>query len=291
MNTSSQSLFEQFDKRPKTYLALIMLIYMAINNTILATSVWMEATRNGNQPSFQMWEPFVWEYSSAIATLVMLPFVFYWFSRFPLSFSKPAKQVAGHFLASVFFSAVHVVLMVGLRELVYSFSSSEYNFGNWLREFFYEYRKDLWSYMFWMLLYYGYRFVYSRLKGEASLLDDQEDAVQKITPPVPEHFLVKKLDKEYLVNVDDIEWLESAGNYVNLHSKGRIYPLRATMNGLLPRLEEKGFSRIHRSFGVNLAEVDSIETLPSGDAEVLLKSGKTLALSRRFKDEFRQKVS
>ena len=291
MNTSSQSLFETFDKRPRTYIVLLLLTYMAINNTILATSVWMDATRGGNQPSFQMWEPFVWEYSSAIATLMILPLVFFWFARFPLSFSHPLKQLGAHFVASVVFSLMHILLMVSLRELVYSFTPSDYNFGNWLREFVYEYRKDVWSYVFWMMLYYGYRFIYSRLKGEASLLDEQDEAEDEPSPSAPEHFLVKKLDKEYLVKVNDIEWLESSGNYVNLHSRGRIYPLRATMNALLPRLEGRGFSRIHRSFGVNVAQVESIETMPSGDAEVLLKTGQVLALSRRYKEDFKQKVS
>lgn len=103
----------------------------------------------------------------------------------------------------------------------------------------------------------------------------------------PEHFLVRKLDKEFLVKVVDIDWLESSGNYVNLHSKGRIYPLRATLANTVELLQHKGFSRIHRSLAVNHHAIHSISYDPSGDGEILLNSGERLNLSRRFKDEFR----
>jgi DNA-binding LytR/AlgR family response regulator len=41
----------------------------------------------------------------------------------------------------------------------------------------------------------------------------------------PQRFLVRKLGKEFLVAVNDIERLEAQGNYVNLHVRGRAYPL------------------------------------------------------------------
>ena len=57
-------------------------------------------------------------------------------------------------------------------------------------------------------------------------------------------YLVKKLGKEFIIKVDDIEWLESSGNYVNLHIKGRIYPIRSTLNLLIEQISHKGFCRI-----------------------------------------------
>ena len=54
------------------YGALLLMAYIFINNTINATSDIMEAQRNGQLP-FQLWEPFVWEYSSAISTLMLVP--------------------------------------------------------------------------------------------------------------------------------------------------------------------------------------------------------------------------
>lgn len=100
-------------------------------------------------------------------------------------------------------------------------------------------------------------------------------------------FLVKKLGKEFIVKVSDIDWLESSGNYVNLHSGERIYPLRATLTQLSKQLEAQGFCRIHRSHAVKLDAIESITPLPSGDSEITLHSGKKLNLSRRYKEQFK----
>lgn len=288
MNGNTTGLFNRFDRHPRLYIALMLAVYLLINNGINATSVWMEATRNGRVPSISMWEPFVWEYSSAVSVFILFPLLMYWFNRFPLRFDRVKRQVAGHFLMTIVFSLAHVGLMVLFRKMIYALTGGSYEFGNLPDELFYEYRKDAWGYLFWLAVFNVYQFVYSRLKGEASIVDETEEQAGN---SVPEHLLVKKLDKEFLVKVNDIEWLEAAGNYVNLHSKGRIYPLRSTLTGLLPRIEEKGFSRIHRSFGVNLEMIDSITSSASGDGVIKLKSGQTLALSRRYKDAFKQKLA
>ena len=287
MNGNSENLFTRFDRHPRLFVGLALTVYLLINNGINATSDWMEASRNGNTPAFSLWEPFVWEYTSAASTLICLVVLFYGFRVFPLSFSHIPRQIGIHLLMTIVYSLAHVGLMVMGRKVIYWLAGSHYEFGALFSELLYEYRKDAWGYVFWLILFQVYQFIYSRLKGEASIVDETEETTDTSTP---EHLLVKKLDKEFLVKVDDIEWLEASGNYVNLHSNGRIYPLRSTLSGLLPRIEEKGFSRIHRSYGVNLEMIDSISPSPSGDGIIRLKSGQTLALSRRYKDAFKQKL-
>ena len=95
------------------------------------------------------------------------------------------------------------------------------------------------------------------------------------------------MGKEFIVKVEDIEWLESSGNYVNLNSKGQIYPTQATMTQLITQIEEQGFCRIHRSHAVNLYHIDSITPLSSGDSEVKLDNGK---VSRRYKGAFKSQL-
>lgn len=286
----AKSMFERFDQRPKLYSYLLLVLYFFINAAINASSVWMEHSRNPAN-SLSVLEPIVWEYSSAISTLLLCPLLFYWFKRYPLQLTNVKRQLLAYLLGSLLFSLLHVGLMVALRELIYYWHGGNYNFGPLLREFFYEYRKDVWGYIWFLLSYQLLMFGYSRLKGEAHQLDMAEDSVEQITTQknqkAPEHFLVKKLDKEFLIRTDDIEWLEASGNYVNLHSKGRIYPLRATLSSTLDLLNSKGFSRVHRSLAVNHSAIESISYDSSGDGDILLKSGEQLALSRRFKDAFR----
>lgn len=280
---------ERIDSNKTLAIYLAATIYLFFNNTINASTVWLENTRDGN-PSFAMWEPFVWEYSSALAVLIILPGLFLLLKHQPLSITNIKKQVAIHFIGTLVFCLLHVGLMVSFREMAYFLAGQNYDFGPLLRELWYEYRKDAWGYIIWLLIYTLVGMAYSRLKGEASPISfNEEERNQEDAPPA--HFLVKKLDREFLVKVSDIEWLESSGNYVNLHSKGRIYPLRSTLSQLTKRLEPVGFSRIHRSFGVNHNCIDNISYQSSGDGEIVLHSGKKLTLSRRYKDEFKQRLS
>lgn len=288
MEKQRKNYFEIFDRHKERYLWLLIVLYLFINNTINATSDWMEATRNGSTPEFSIWEPFAWEYTSVIGTMLILPLALKIFSHFKPHMEKIGKQICIHLSFSLILSILHVTIMVLLRKAIYWVNDRQYDFGNTITEFFYEYRKDLWGYIFMLAIYTAYQFIYSRLKGEASLIDTEENFHNRVAP---QHLIVRKLDQEFLVKVDDIEWLESAGNYVNLHSQGRVYPLRSTMAALLERIEQKGFSRIHRSFGVNHNFVSSINNLASGDAEITLNNGVSLTLSRRYKDAFKQKLS
>ena len=118
----------------------------------------------------------------------------------------------------------------------------------------------------------------SRLQGEANPVAQSED--ENISQSF-DRLLVKKLGKEFIIKIEDVEWLESAGNYVNLYSKGRIYPTRATLSNLINQITDKGFCRIHRSHAINLDCLESITPLSSGDSEVNLTNGK-ISLSRNL---------
>ena len=177
--------------------------------------------------------------------------------------------------------------MVALRKLYYWSQGMNYDFGNVPYELFYEYRKDVWSFAFVIIVIKSYQFIVTRLQGEAALVGNQEEASDN---EVPERFLVKKLGREFIVKVSDIDWLESSGNYVNLHCDGRVYPMRATLSGLIEKISDRGFCRVHRSHGVNLDAVVSITPLAGGDSEIKLKDGHCLMLSRRYKEQFKMRL-
>ncbi len=282
------SKLQHFQKYQTKYEIAAIFLYLFINTSILATSVIMDASRRNASLPFEIWQPFVWEYSSAFSIFVLIPAVIWLTNRFPINGLNLKRSLAIYSLASVMFSGLHVSMMVTLRKFVYWTQSMSYDFGNLPFEMLYEYRKDLWTFIFIILFINSYRFIISRLLGEASLIGDGEETVK---PQSCNRLLVKKLGKEFIVKVVDIEWLESSGNYVNLHIKGRIYPTRATLGGLMEQITEKGFCRIHRSHGINLDSIDSITPLSSGDSEVKLTNGKVLNLSRRYKDELKLRLA
>lgn len=298
VTNNSQQWIKRISQHPTWYAWLAYAVFLLCNNGINASVVWSEASRNSDN-TLLWWEPVLWEYSSALATLVVVPLLFASFDRQPLRFGQPLRQLLWHITAASLFSVVHVTLMVVCRELVYGLLGGEYQFGPLLREFWYEYRKDVWGYFNFLVVYQLIGLAWRRMRGEASVLAQSEpaldasvsqtttDTLEKLPQAPLKHLLVKKLDKEFLVNVTDIDYLESCGNYVNLHSHGRIYPLRCTLAQLCEQLHSQGFYRVHRSFAVNQSAIAELSYEPSGDGDIKLKSGVVLPLSRRYKDEFR----
>ncbi|MBQ4862395.1 LytTR family transcriptional regulator [Pseudoalteromonas sp. MMG013] len=267
------------------YMWLLLCGYIFINNTINATSNIMEAQRESSL-SFSWWEPFVWEYSSAVSTLAVLPAIVWLLKTFPFNWQRIYSSVLRYFLASVLFSLAHVFIMVMLRKLIYFAQDRYYDFGVLWFELIYEYRKDLWGFIFLIFVIKAYNYIISQLCGEAAPILEGEEP----TTPQYDRLLVKKLGKEFIVKVNEVDWLESSGNYVNLHIGARIYPLRATLTQLSAQLAPQGFCRIHRSYAVRLDAIDSITSLPSGDSEIQLHTGKGLSLSRRYKEQFKAQL-
>ena len=272
-----------FQRYQRWYAALFLSSYIFINNTINASSNIMEAQRDGVLP-FMIWEPFVWEYSSAIGTLLLFPALVWLLKTQPFNWQNIPRSLLIYLFASVIFSFLHVGIMVAIRKLIYTVQNMQYDFGLVWFELLYEYRKDLWGFLFLIVVIKTYQYVVSQLSGEAAPITQGE------APPPAFSFdrlLVKKLGKEFIIRITEVDWLESSGNYVNLHIDARIYPLRATMSQLITQLEPQGFCRIHRSHGVRLDAIESITPLPSGDSEVKLTTGKVLNLSRRYKEQFK----
>ena len=262
---------------------------IAINGIGNSFTVLIDLRRDGSDT--ENWEPFVWEGSSALMwLLVLLPMIVRFSRRFPIHWDTWRRHLPWHVVASLVVSVIHVLGMVALRKLAYSIQGSHYDFGAWPTELLYEYLKDVRSYAVIIAVIELYRFIDRRLRGEASLLDrpDEGEPVEPVDRP--ERFLVRKLGREFLIAANDIEWLQAAGNYVNLRVRGHDYPLRSTLGGIESRLDPVRFVRIHRSYIVNLAQIASIEPLDDGDARIHLKDATALPCSRRYREPLRVRV-
>lgn len=96
-------------------------------------------------------------------------------------------------------------------------------------------------------------------------------------------FTVKDGQSFRVVRADEVSWVGSAANYVELHVRGRAYLVRMTMNQLEERLDPGFFLRIHRSAIVNLASIEAIDHTVHGEFSVKLKDGTMLPLGRRYR--------
>lgn len=277
---------QHYLRHRRIYEGLMWLGMVLINAVLTATSVIMERARLNNP--VDAWEPFTWELSSGFVWLLLLAVLIAVDSRFPINTKNWRARTLQHLLGAIAFGLLHTLGFVAIRKAVYAALGGHYDFGNVPVEVFYELRKQLWSYAQCLAIIYAYRFILGRLRGEATIPQEDEDPT---TEARPTRFLVKKLGREFLVKVDDIDWIEAAGNYVNLHVGARLYPLRSTMKGIESQLDEDRFIRVHRSAIVNVDRIAEIEPEPGGDAAITLTSGERLASSRTYRNRLRTQVS
>jgi two-component system LytT family response regulator len=95
--------------------------------------------------------------------------------------------------------------------------------------------------------------------------------------------VVKTGDGFLLLKMEDVDWVESAANYVRLHVRDNSFLLRTGMDELEEKLDGQQFARIHRSRIVNIDRITEIRPTLNGDFEVLLRDNTTLRLSRGYR--------
>jgi two-component system, LytTR family, response regulator len=99
-----------------------------------------------------------------------------------------------------------------------------------------------------------------------------------------ERLVVKSSGRLFFLRAEEIDWIESSGNYVSLHVGPESHLLRETMNGIETKLDPARFIRIHRTAIVNIDRIRELQPLFHGEYDVVLRTGTTLTLSRGYRD-------
>lgn len=110
----------------------------------------------------------------------------------------------------------------------------------------------------------------------------------KVEQRLPDRLAVKSLGRIIFVPFADIDWIEAADNYVNIHVGPDSHMLRDTMNALESRLPAERFIRISRSTIVNIERIKELQPMFHGEYVVLLHNGTNLTLSRNYREKLRQ---
>lgn len=98
-----------------------------------------------------------------------------------------------------------------------------------------------------------------------------------------DRIMIKDDGKFFFLDTSQIEWIESAGNYIKIVCKDDQYMVRETMKNIEAKLNAKTFFRIHRSTIINIQKVKVIEPWFHGDYQVTMNNGKQLNMSRNYK--------
>lgn len=120
-----------------------------------------------------------------------------------------------------------------------------------------------------------------------SLLEDLKSEDQ-----FSDRLAVKEAGGVVFVKVEEIDWIDAAGNYVRLNTRsGEAHLLRDTMSAIESRLDPQIFARVHRSTIVNLERIREIRPQAHGEHLIILDGSQRLTLSRSYKDKLQSLIS
>ena len=119
------------------------------------------------------------------------------------------------------------------------------------------------------------------LSHRLQALLDQAHLAKKTT--YLKRLAVKTGGQVFFLNVEEIDWIEAAGNCAGLHIKQKMHLIRETMSDLEARLDPALFLRIHRSTIVNRDRIKTLKSLANGDYLLTLHDGTRLPSSRSYR--------
>lgn len=236
--------------------------------TVNALSILHDAVRARHDTA--EWQPWVMEYSS-LTGLVSALTIAVATEGFIASTSSLKLRAAVLLLGSALFSALHVAVMVGLREAWWWLAGADYPF-NLGRDWLYEYRKDAIAFGIMVALL---AFVRPPRVTDLTDANPTEGANHFVT--------LQDGRRQVLINAINLRAVCGRGNYVELiFADGRHRLLRATLAATRTTLGDRGFRQTHRSWLVFLGGIQAMERTASGDFRLLLADGLEVPLSRRY---------
>jgi len=106
---------------------------------------------------------------------------------------------------------------------------------------------------------------------------------QGSAPRYLDRLAIKSAGTIRFVRTADVDWVEGAGVYVNLHVAGKELLYRASLSELAENLDPAQFVRVHRSAIVNVDSIVRLESLSHGEFAVVLKDGAQSRVSRTYR--------
>ena len=122
--------------------------------------------------------------------------------------------------------------------------------------------------------------------------DDCEEILRKLangeaieTNPYPEVLAIKDGSEVTRVAVQDIQWVDAAGDYMCVHAIDGMHIMRKTMKELEQELNPQFFVRVHRSAIANIRFVKKLVSHISGEYHLILQNDTELKVSRSHRDK------
>lgn len=124
-----------------------------------------------------------------------------------------------------------------------------------------------------------------QMQNVASINEQLQTLLENLRPHQKylERLVVKSRGRIFFLPVSEVDWMESADNYVCLHSGRESHLIRETLSGLEGRLHPEEFVRLRHSAIINIKRIKELRPLFKGEYEVVLQNGTKLTSSRRYR--------
>jgi hypothetical protein len=275
-----QTRFHAIGKQTYTRLALIFLAWTAYGVFFASQSMVRQGISRGftNLPRHLL--PWL---LCAYCWAVLTPLVIRLASRFPFAKGRFLQAAFVHIPAAVVLSLVQL----GLYSVVATFLSGAgmNRFAGLYRGLVLEeFHQSVLVYALIIAIYSAHQFLFKPARVETQEIAE-ERSEQQTTPPSEylSRVSIKVNGRIVLLNIEDVDWITSEGNYVSLHSKGKTYLLRDTMDRMEEKLDQNAFVRLRRSTIVRIDQIQELHPASKGEFDVLLKDGTRLSSTRRYR--------
>jgi two-component system, LytTR family, response regulator len=136
------------------------------------------------------------------------------------------------------------------------------------------------------------------LRRSSSLVDRLEGLLASLTaeptagtpvPSKPVRFAVREGERVALLDAREIDWFESAGNWVRVHARGKTYIMRTAMDRVATRVSGvDAFVRVRRSAILNVRFIATLEPYGKGTFSIRLRDGGSIVSSRFYSAQLRR---
>jgi two-component system LytT family response regulator len=144
------------------------------------------------------------------------------------------------------------------------------------------------------------RLHHSLERARAELLKSHEQNVQarlldmlnttKVESRPVRRLVIKTSGRVVFLDLNEIDWIEAAANYVRIHAGKDAYLLREGIGTMSAKLDSGRFVRIHRSFIVNINRIRELQPCENGEFIAVLRNGKELSCSRGCRSEVQRLI-
>lgn len=130
-----------------------------------------------------------------------------------------------------------------------------------------------------------------RLKQAIEKISQAEEEIPQGQLDITDKVFLKDGEKTWFVNLSDIRYFESEGNYIKVHFENSKPLILRSLSNIELRLKEKQFFRTSRKHLVNLSWIKKVDNWFSGGLKFTLKTGEEIEVSRRQSQKFREMMS